>query len=51
MPVALNLYKVRQDKSEAGDFFRSVQKQKPNYQGLWVVSPSGNRGDAAVCFG
>ena len=41
MPVALNLYKIRQDKGEAGDFFRSVQKQKPNYQGLWVVSAEG----------
>ena len=41
MPVALNLYKVRQDRGEAGDFFRSVQRQKPNYQGLWVVSPGG----------
>lgn len=41
MPVALNLYKVRQDKGEAGDFFRAAQKQKPNYQGLWVVSPEG----------
>jgi hypothetical protein len=37
----LNLYKIRQDKGEAGDFFRSVQRQKPNYQGLWVVSPEG----------
>ncbi len=41
MPVALNLYKVREDKGEAGDFFRAVQKQKPNYQGLWLVSPEG----------
>ena len=41
MPVALNLYKIREDKSVAGDFFRSVQKQKPNYQGLWLVSPEG----------
>lgn len=41
MPVALNLYKVRQDRGEAGDFWRSVQRQKPNYQGLWVVSPEG----------
>jgi hypothetical protein len=41
VPVALNLYKVRQDQGEAGDFWRSVQKQKPNYQGLWLVSPEG----------
>src|SRR5581483_1423324 len=39
--VALNLFKIRPDKGEAGDFFRSVQKQKPNYQGLWIVSPEG----------
>jgi hypothetical protein len=41
VPVALNLYKIRQDQGEAGDFWRSVQKQKPNYQGLWLVSPEG----------
>jgi hypothetical protein len=41
VPVALNLYKIRQDKSEAGDFWRSVQRQKSNYQGLWLVSPEG----------
>lgn len=41
MPVALNLYKIRDEKGDAGDFFRAVQKQKPNYQGLWVVSPEG----------
>ena len=41
VPVALNLYQIREDKGEAGDFFRAVQKQKPNYQGLWVVAPDG----------
>jgi hypothetical protein len=41
VPVALNLYKIREDKGKAGDFFRAVQKQKSNYQGLWVVSPDG----------
>ncbi len=41
MPVALNLYKIREDKGEAGDFWRSVQRQKSNYQGLWLVSPEG----------
>lgn len=41
MPVALNLYKVRKDKGPAGDFFRSAQKQRTQYQGLWVVSPQG----------
>ena len=41
MPVALNLYKIRQGKGGAGDFFRSVQRQKPNSPGLWVASPEG----------
>jgi hypothetical protein len=41
VPVALNLYTIRQDKGEAGDFWRSVQRQKPNYQGLWLASPEG----------
>lgn len=41
MPVALNLYKIREQKDEAGDFFRSAQKQKDQYQGLWIVSPDG----------
>ena len=41
MPVALNLYKIREAPGEAGDFFRSVRQQKPNYQGLWLVSPDG----------
>jgi hypothetical protein len=39
--VALNLYKIRAAKGEAGDFFRSVYRQKPQYQGLWIVSPDG----------
>ena len=41
MPVALNLYTIRDAKGEGGDFFRSVYKQRPQYQGLWVVSPEG----------
>jgi hypothetical protein len=39
--VALNLYKIRKATDEAGDFFRAVHKQRPNYQGLWIVSPDG----------
>jgi hypothetical protein len=39
VPVALNLYEIRKEKGEAGDFFRQVQKQRPaQYQGLYVVS-------------
>src|SRR5262245_58023529 len=32
---------MRDAKGEAGDFFRSVYNQKPQYQGLWLVSPDG----------
>jgi hypothetical protein len=42
VPVALNLYEIREDKGSAGDFFRAVQKQRPDqYQGVYVVSPDG----------
>jgi hypothetical protein len=41
VPVALNLYTVRPQKDAAGDFFRSVQKQKPNYQGFWIATAEG----------
>jgi hypothetical protein len=39
VPVAVNLYKIRKDKGEAGDLFRAVQKQKDQYQGFWIVAP------------
>jgi hypothetical protein len=42
VPVALNLYLIRAQKDPAGDFFRSVQKQRPEqYQGLYLVAPNG----------
>jgi len=41
VPVALNLYKIRVQKDAAGDFFRSAQKQKPNYQGFWIATADG----------
>jgi hypothetical protein len=42
VPVALNLYVIRQQKDAAGDFFRGVQKQRPaQYQGLYLVAPDG----------
>jgi hypothetical protein len=41
VPVALNLYKIREQKDAAGNFFRSLQKQKPNYQGFWISAPDG----------
>jgi len=41
VPVAVNLYKVRQAKDAGGELFRSVQRQKDQYQGIWTVSPTG----------
>ena len=42
VPVALNLYEIREAKGPAGDFFRAVQKQAPElYQGLYLVTPEG----------
>src|SRR5437763_2991361 len=42
VPVAQNLYVIRQQKDAAGDFFRGVQKQRPaQYQGLYLVAPDG----------
>ncbi len=42
VPVALNLYQVREDNGSAGAFFKAVQKQRPaQYQGLYLVSPEG----------
>jgi hypothetical protein len=41
VPVAVNLYKVRQAKDAGGELVRSVQRQKDQYQGIWIVSPAG----------
>jgi hypothetical protein len=41
VPVAVNLYKVRQAKDAGGELFRSVRRQKDQYQGIWIVSPAG----------
>jgi len=41
VPVAVNLYKIRAARDAGGDLFRSVQKQKDQYQGIWIVSPDG----------
>lgn len=39
VPVALNLYEIREAKGKAGEFFKKVAKQTPDqYQGLWVVN-------------
>lgn len=41
VPVAVNLYKVRNAKDAGGALFRSAQQQKDQYQGLWMLSPEG----------
>src|SRR5207248_17159 len=41
VPVAVNLYKIREAPGSAGDLFRSVQRQRSQYQGIWIVSPDG----------
>ena len=41
VPLAVNLYKVRQAQDAGGELFRSVQRQKDQYQGIWIVSPDG----------
>jgi hypothetical protein len=41
VPVAVNLYKIRKATDAGGDLFHSVQRQKDQYQGLWIVSPEG----------
>lgn len=42
VPVAVNLYKVRKLEDAGGKLFRSIQKQKDQFQGIWIVSPDGN---------
>lgn len=41
VPVAVNLYKVRELQDAGGALFRSIQKQKDQFQGIWIVSPDG----------
>lgn len=41
VPVAVNLYKTREAKDAGGELFRSVQRQKDQYQGVWIVAPDG----------
>lgn len=56
VPVAVNLYRIREDRGPGGELFRSVQRQMDQYQGFWVVSPEGKalakyhdwRGDPSV---
>jgi hypothetical protein len=41
VPVAVNLYNLRDARDEAGELFRAIHRQKPQYQGFWIVSPAG----------
>lgn len=41
VPLAANLYEIRKRRDAVGDFFRSMQKQKAQYQGIWIISPEG----------
>jgi hypothetical protein len=41
VPVAVNLYNVRRADDAGGALFHSVQQQKDQYQGIWIVSPNG----------
>ena len=41
VPIAANLYKIRDSKDAAGELFRSAQKQKDQYQGFWIMTPDG----------
>ena len=41
VPVALNLYKTRDEKSPAGELLRGFMKQKQSYQGMWIVDNQG----------
>ncbi len=41
VPTPINLYKVRKATDGARELFLSVQRQKDQYQGIWIVSPDG----------
>jgi hypothetical protein len=41
VPAAINLYKARKATDGARELFLSVQRQKDQYQGIWIVSPEG----------
>ena len=41
MPAAVNLYKVRGATDGSRELFLSIQGQKDQYQGIWIVSPEG----------
>jgi hypothetical protein len=41
VPAAVNLYKVRKATDGSRELFLSIQRQKDQYQGIWIVSPEG----------
>jgi hypothetical protein len=41
VPVAVNLYTLRSAQNAGGELFRSIQRQKDQYQGIWIFSPRG----------
>ena len=41
VPAAINLYRVRQANDGSRELFHSIQRQKDQYQGIWIVSPDG----------
>lgn len=41
VPLAANLYEIRKRKDAVGEFFQAIQKQKAQYQGIWIIAPNG----------
>jgi hypothetical protein len=41
VPAAINLYRVREAGDGSRELFLSIQRQKDQYQGIWIVSPEG----------
>jgi hypothetical protein len=41
VPAAINLYKTRKATNGSRELFLSIQRQKDQYQGIWIVTPDG----------
>ena len=41
VPVAINRELLSKEKSPVGDLYRSIQKQRTQYQGIYVIDPAG----------
>ncbi|MGO9919373.1 MAG: hypothetical protein ACLQIB_32320 [Isosphaeraceae bacterium] len=50
VPLALRLSTIDGAKNETGKFWRSVFRQRPNYQGLWLVGPDGKVLSASMSY-